>query len=620
MKKDLYKIYDAPEINLARGQVSFERSAEKAKGYLKVSTELTFQEDTELISFCDSIGLNTEKPEYVWTPCLCPEEGQVIGDHTFRSPAVILQENGDSFSLIPDLENLENIRNSPTAPAKMFMDLQKGKIKIGFADYECVPHVYYRLTGKPIHFAKGAKLKLSYYILSEKADSSNIRNTVKFLWKKFAQKHINSSMPQIFSFEEYAKMALESVEKNGNYSEFKISGGKTGAGFCACSSLAAKDLESSYFKAPLRAIWFHAWFNSFRTAFGIKYYSGKLKELSKWSHRADFIKDLILSSPDSGNGLIPALYDYENKEWWGGIPRLGGGRYIYDLTSSAQTAQWMLLWNRKLERDARLTARAEKLASLLIKLQGKNGAFPGYADASGAPLDLLKDSGHSGMSSLFLCEHYEDSKDKTALEAILKSCGFYIKEIIPESRFHDFETFFSCSEKALDFYDKRTGQHAQNNLCLYWITETLLRAYSFTKDKELLKWGLICLDRLSLYQQVWNPPYISLYTFGGFGVMNTDGEWNDTRQAFFSNTYFLAYKLTGDKEYLQRGEAALRAGCALLCHPKHKKINPLKYNAYPDGLAPENYAHAGTDGPVHRSGFDWGAGALMTMSAISADF
>ena len=89
------------------------------------------------------------------------------------------------------------------------------------------------------------------------------------------------------------------------------------------------------------------------------------------------------------------------------------------------------------------------------------------------------------------------------------------------------------------------------------------------------------------------------------------------RQVFFADTYFLAYKLTGKKEYLQRGTAALRAGCALICHPKHKDINPLRYDCYPIGLAPENYAHCGIDGPVHRSGFDWGAGALATMTALT---
>ncbi len=614
MNNVVVQLCSEPDIKLASGQISHSRKISEYGNVTKVDSKVIFLEDSELIHFFETLNTKIANPEYIWTPALCPEDGDVIGDHAFRSPAIILQNNTSSFSLIPDLETLGEQREQ----IKMFMSLNSSKASIGFADYECRPHVYYRLTGKALKFSKGHVLKLSYYILSSNDvdDPMDISRTLSFLWNKYASKYKDSTLPQKLSLDEYADMAYKSALGTGDFVEFKTLKGKNAGGFNTGSAKNTKNIESSYFKVPPKAIWFHSWFNSFRTAFGLKYYAGKFQN-QEYSEAANKVKELLLEAPDIlDNGLIPALYDYENKEWWCGVTRLGAGKDIFNLTTPAHSAQWMLLWNRYIEKDARLYERVKKTAETYIDLQAENGAFPGYMDKNGNILNLLKYSGHSGMASLLLCEFYENRKDEKILKSIIKSCEFYIKEIIPESKYHDFETFFSCSEKALDFYDNRTKQNAQNNLCLYWITETLLRAYSFSKDTELLKWGLHCLDRLSLYQQVWNPPYISLYTFGGFGVMNTDGEWNDTRQAYFADTYLLAYKLTGKEEYLQRGTAALRAGCALICHPEHKDTNPIRYDCYPIGLAPENYAHCGIDGPVHRSGFDWGAGALAAMTAL----
>jgi len=614
MNNAIFQLCPNPEIKIASGGFLHTRKISEDDQLIKVESEITFLEDSELIHFFDSVNVKIANPEYIWTPSLCPEDRDVIGDHAFRSPAVILQDKANSFSLIPDLETLGVQRDR----IKMFMSLDDGKVSIGFADYECRPHVYYRLTEKSIKFPKGYILKLSYYILcnNDVNDSMDISRTLSFLWEKYASKYVNYILPQKLSFIEYADIAYKSAFEIGDFVEFERSNKKKLGGFKTASAENSVDIDTSYFKIPPKSIWFHSWFNSFRTAFGLKYYAEKLLN-DDYSKTANEVKELLLDAPDFLNkGLIPAIYAYEDEEWWCGVTRLGAGKEIFNLTTSAHTAQWMLLWNRYIDKDVRLYERTKKIVETFIDLQADNGSFPGYMNKNGNILDLLRYSGNSGMVSLLLCEFYEDTKDEKILQAILKSCQFYIKEIISESKYHDFETFFSCSEKQLDFYDNRTKQHAQNNLCLYWITETLLRAYSFCKKQELLKWGLHCLDRLSLYQQVWNPPYISLYTFGGFGVMNTDGEWNDTRQVYFVDTYLLAYKLTGKEEYLQRGIAALRAGCALICHPEHKDVNPLSYDCYPVGLAPENYAHCGIDGPVHRSAFDWGAGALATMTAI----
>ncbi len=35
-------------------------------------------------------------------------------------------------------------------------------------------------------------------------------------------------------------------------------------------------------------------------------------------------------------------------------------------------------------------------------------------------------------------------------------------------------------------------------------------------------------------QASWQPPFMYVDVLGGFGVMNADGEWNDSRESLFA--------------------------------------------------------------------------------------
>ncbi|MBN2301251.1 MAG: hypothetical protein JXN60_01910, partial [Lentisphaerae bacterium] len=583
-------------------------------------------------------------PKYIWTPALCPEPGDVVGDHAFRAPLLAAHGVDCAVGLIPDLDVLGKQRFSEVGrddwryaeteqpqgvQIKAFMSAQitdegDRDIRVGFADYECRPHVYYRLTGAPVAFPAGSCLEIGYWLFPLTDGTKNpfdIRRYLSFLWKQYGRRYVSLALPQKLPFGAYSRISYRSALACGDVPDFKRLDGAPAAGVRNNSSRLAVDIAHSHFKIPSRVVWFSAWFNSLRTAFGMRYHGWKMGggDGETLVRKAGYIKDLILSAPDiAGGGMIPQFYDYERREWWNASPRLApGGRYSFDVTATAHTAQCMALWHRHIEQDPRLLNRSQRIAEFMLSLQESNGAFPGYLDRTGKPMPYLRNSGQSGMVSLFLCELYEEERDPRLLEAIEKACRFYIEDLIPDGRYHDFETFFSCSEKPLNFFDRRTGQNAQNNLALAWVAETLLRAHVYTGQEEYREWGRRCLDGLSLYQQVWNPPFLRLYAFGGFGSMNTDGEWNDMRQAWFSHIYLRAYLMTGEPEYFERGVAALRAGYALYCHPLHDSVNPLGYDKFADGLMPENYAHTCGEGHIHRSGFCWGGGLLATSTALS---
>ncbi|MBS7252216.1 MAG: hypothetical protein KIH08_16735, partial [Candidatus Freyarchaeota archaeon] len=137
--------------------------------------------------------------------------------------------------------------------------------------------------------------------------------------------------------------------------------------------------------------------------------------------------------------------------------------------------------------------------------------------------------------------------------------------------------------------------------------------------KKYLEYGKRVLDLLLLYQQVWNPPYISFYAFGGFGCQNTDGEWSDSRQALFAPTLLDYYKVTGEEEYRERGIYALRASFTLMVIPENEKVaaaNIKRLGPTDYGATHENYGHTGYDRRTHGFVFfDWGTGSAIASLA-----
>ena len=87
----------------------------------------------------------------------------------------------------------------------------------------------------------------------------------------------------------------------------------------------------------------------------------------------------------------------------------------------------------------------------------------------------------------------------------------------------------------------------------------MLACYRETGESAYLKWGARTLDELSMVQQVWQPPFIYIPALGGFGVMNFDGEWNDSRQCLFAELFMQYYEEIGDPCLFERGIAALKS-------------------------------------------------------------
>ena len=164
--------------------------------------------------------------------------------------------------------------------------------------------------------------------------------------------------------------------------------------------------------------------------------------------------------------------------------------------------------------------------------------------------------------------------------------------------------------------DPHTLQPPQNTLCMQWTAELMKRMYELTGERRYLDSGLDALATLCMYQNAWPVAWRrKANTFGGFGVQNTDGEYNDARQSQFGCTLCDYGALLGRRDLFERGVAAIRASLALVNLPANVGNDVYPYPNYAPGLSPENTGHGGGDSVETRTGFDWGEGSGLAGAA-----
>jgi len=285
----------------------------------------------------------------------------------------------------------------------------------------------------------------------------------------------------------------------------------------------------------------------------------------------------------------------------------------------------MLRWYEELESDQRLLDYARKYADRLLTLQDSEGFFPGWLHPeTQEPGAVMNHTPESSMSVTFLLKLAELTGEKKYRRAALRAMDAVIAEIIPEGRWEDFETYWSCCSWGRDRYlgrkIERNAMHKQNSFSMFWTAEALLATYRATDDARYLQWGRRTLDELSMCQQVWQPPFIYVPALGGFGVMNADGEWNDSRETLFAELFLEYYRETGDSNYFERGVAAVKSGFIMMYCPENPTVKKMWEKVYPwfgpedYGFTMENYGHGGrTSSEGEGMGvftiYDWGNGA-----------
>ena len=544
--------------------------------------------------------------DFVFTPQLRPEPDEVIADHTFRSPALMVQKGTIFAALIPDIHTIDGRERVLKSSADMQVETGDAPfISFGLMNWiRKKAHVYYAHTDSLAVDVSDTSLSFSYYLyVSATAPvRSGFQDVVMFEWDHYG--HPNFTLPtgpqsQPFSF--YIHKAwyeyLPQVALSTKYEGKSVTLLRQGRLAWSNSLHKAADNDS----------WFNVWFNSLRTAYGAFMYGQQVGDTLLTRHALGVL-DLALMAPQN-QGIAPSIFytDSSGGHWvadhaWGGISH---GEYL-SMFHNAWTNYWLLQWSEFLpSRKQELFRYTTRFAAFLLAQQKPNGVIPSWFDpVTLVPAETFRDqNAETAGAALFLAEFYSRTGKQEYLVAAEKAMQYIFTSILPENKWYDFETFFSCSRKPIGYFDTYTQQHPQNTLSMFMAAEACCSLYRVTNESRYKQTGTAILDYLCLYQQVWSPKWLSRELLGGFGVQNTDGEWSDSRQGYFAVTLMHYYDLTKRREYFERGVAALRAMFSL-------------FESDTSPRTAENYAHGSQDQLAGVTGIHWGTGSSVVSIHI----
>jgi hypothetical protein len=550
-------------------------------------------------------------PDFVFTPQLRPAPDDVIADHVFRSPAFILQSGSIALAIVPDVRTIDGRMR----PVRSGGDLQVAADRRPFVSFGLMnwkrrkEHVYYVHADTMLSRFGPGTLSYSFFLYANSAAPVRgaYRDLVRFEWSEFGHHNfLNPVSPQSHPFADYIHRAwygyVPAIALDTTYRGVPVTLLRQGRLAWSNHLPPAADNDC----------WFNVWFNALRTAYGMHLYGSAAGDTAL-VRRSERVLNLALLAPRSG-GLAPTIFyvDSSGGHWvadqaWGGID---GGRRL-PMFHNAWTATWMLSWADILPaRRGEILDFTSGIARFLIAHQEASGVIPSWYDAaSGEPSPVLRDeNAETAGGALFLSLYASAAGDSSARRAAENAMRFIFASVVPARKWHDFETFFSCSAKPVGFFDSVTGQSPQNTLSMWAAAEACASLYSLTGNRDYIDRGAAILDYLCFYQQVWSPRWLSRELFGGFGVQNTDAEWSDSRQGYFAVTLMEYYALTGSQEYFERGVAALRAMFSLFESPGSPRTA-------------ENYGHSGEDDPAGVTGIHWGTGSsVVSIHIITARY
>jgi len=612
---------------------------------IKVTVSFTLKDAVQQDDWQVNITPNFT-PVFHWAPHLTPTSNHIIAQHVFRAPALIMAGEGKQLTIIPDIDLLAT---APTVDWYMDLDAPANQLTLGMSRSTVQEHVLYvRQTGG---IYPSGKVKFGFYVMTAKTDglpTNPWRQVLSFFWEKWGSRLYQQGEPlKRRDLEPYVRHTYDWAFdhwKEPVWQEFDLNGKRVGAPVFIVNTTQSPNYPGDVNEREFRSIWNQAWFNSLRSAQGLYRYARRTnrKDLMSYALKT---KELALLFPQN-KGFFPAVIATEMKDTliqgkrynrskgWGTHyfgnsnrnPYTGDARQApYHVLDMSYTAWLMLTWYDELEKDNRLLAYASSYADALLGIQQTDGFFPGWLTLDALqPLQHLNQSPETAMSVTFLLKLFELRQEERYKTAALKAMQAVMNRIVLNGQWEDFETYWSCSRYGetdlVGNRGQRNNMFKQNTLSMYWTAQALLTCYQTTLDEQYLDLGRRTLDELLMTQAIWQPPFIYVPALGGFGVMNADGEWNDSRQSLFAELILDYGKQLHDVTYTQRGLAALRASFVMMYCPENTDSKMQWQQAWPFfgkkdyGFMMENYGHGGvTDGHGLGIGeftiYDWGNGA-----------
>ncbi len=512
----------------------------KSQDILRVETRVTFSRPVRLEMAKDILSLSDFSIDNSWTPHQTPLHEMVIGDMAFRSPVVMVQNGKNVLGIIPNLKTLKNKR---VIPAAMTFSERSKEISFGCVPYRLSANTYFDHNDNDTIDIPRSTVSYSYFIYFKNNCRKNegYRNIVRRMWQLNFPTQSKKMSAQKTTFEKYTGYAFEH---------------------------SLKKLRENKKIIPIHL--------ALQTAFGMAI-SSKRKNEPIPGEVKKIIKKAV-SSPQE-NGLFKVMH--KNGKWLNGSAFPDMPPQYRDeavrLADLSNVCYLLCRYYNEIEKKQEILDFVVAYAERLTLLQKDGGHIPAWVKfATGKSLRFCAKSAETSVHTIFLSELIKIKPEKKYLSCARRAVNFIIRKIYSTGRWEDTELFYTTSPQWKYKKPKRKDT-IQNNFSVSVIAirnaaDALLKLYNLTGTPRYLAYGEKIIDQLSLYQQIWQPPFIPLQCFGGFAAMSTDIQWSDSVQSLSAKTYFDYYKQTGRGELFSRGIAALRASYVLMNCPENENL------------------------------------------------
>ena len=612
-------------------------------------------------------------PEFVHSPTAKkdgsgPAVDQVIGDHAFHSPAIVLQKGGLFGCMVPDLAmiNAHALRSPDarrtqavarnhfsvpiidefyTMPTALDLNAASGLtgqpvFSYGIMDFVVSHHMRYQRVNDASmvrHLAK-PEIRYGYDLLvgAEMPEGAAFQVASRHIWQRFGQPQFRDQPHLAMPFAEYVRTIYDVVSKpmppevqapvpgyedHGVFIDFEMNGKPVGGMVSPLGGMGMGD-----------ALWNFEFWNNIRDANGMVYWGEKL-DMPQLKERGQRIVNLALEAPRNEAGFFPLIYHAASKKW--ALSSLGPSPSprsifdksapVYNVPAMSKSAAHLLEFYERCGKDPRIVEYLRPFADgLLARIDG-HGAIPSYYTPDMQPINDLHHSAQPAAMMWFLAEMAGVTGEARYRAGTERIAGYLKKEIIPQQRWVDLEVYYSCGQNPLGYVvDERQGLPIRGNLSTMWAAKGFKALYQVTRDRTHLEAGAKVADYLSFSQASWDPHYI--YTanpFGGCTADNLDtANWLDARQCDLVEPFIWYGLELGRQDLVERGIAAARASTVLINHPRHIENGIYPHvNLYGFGLGPENINHEGHNQSAMRTHPSWGeCSGIFTGLADAARF
>ena len=593
--------------------------------WVHVTTRLQPAPQVKFHAFVDRFKFS-HQPDW----CFAPSVGGFIPDAQYKAPLILVQSGRIAFGIVPDVAELDR-KTLRQCNHTLDLNVPGGPtLTVGFVPAHMVYHSVYE-PDRTRTWMADVPWENSYYMLitATAEPGAAYREAVRLHWRCFGhagqlhaaeQQAGTKTPPSAYAWLKTMSPMEQQIETDKRFPTLALwddwrkvvwdvqSRQKWLQVPLPGGEVGGGVLTNRWGPGP--SVYLSAWFNTLRTSFGMALYARRTgnEELLRLARQTT---ELALKAPgaDGAFKCIAVVPSDHNKAvlWAAGDGSGGSTKDGYLGYDMSWTAYWLLKWRAaELPGSDAILPRCRALADFFIKRQSPDGMLPTWFAEDGSVIEAQSRTVKAETGPVVLFLLELYAQDPNSQWLAAAKRGLtFLEQNVIAQRQWYDFETFWSCSPRKPALDERSQQWPANDLALGQTVAAYLTAFRVTGDRTYLDHGERLLDYLLLYQQCWTNPLINDLKCP---TMLLGGFTTQNSDAEWSDARQSQFGNILLDYYRASGEIEyLERGIAAL---------RAQFPVSPS----ENWAHEGYGTKSGISSFHWGTGSGMAGIEIEEDY